>query len=115
MKAAITAACAVAAACGLAAPAVALPDGPQILAVKVVQHPRPILPASPARIFLYIDNPSTTATLACAFDRRPELFAAGSFTIFPGASRSWQGPGTPLGTLTCLSSEPSSPATVEVY
>lgn len=70
-----------------------------------------------SRLFLSIDNESATATIACAFSATATANTAGSYTIGPGATRTW-GPGTaevpvPGGAVNCISSAATSPATIE--
>ena len=70
-----------------------------------------------SRLFLSIDNESTTATIACAFSATAAINTAGSYTIAPGMTRVW-GAGTPEipvpgGPVNCISSAATSPATIE--
>lgn len=71
-----------------------------------------------SRLFLSINNESTTATIACAFSATAAANTAGSYTIGPGNTRTW-GPGTyeipgaPGGAVNCISSAATSPATIE--
>jgi len=70
-----------------------------------------------SRLFLAINNESTTATIACAFSATAAANTAGSYTIGPGVTRTW-GPGTaevpvPGGAVNCISSAATSPATIE--
>ncbi len=69
------------------------------------------------RVFLSIDNESTTATIACRADGgTAALNTTGSYTILPGTTRTWTGSQqSPLigGVVNCISSAATSPATME--
>src|SRR4029079_19261931 len=73
---------------------------------------------SGSRLFLSINNESATATIACAFSATAAANTAGSYTIGPGATRTWgpgtyEVPGAPGGAVNCISSAATSPATIE--
>ena len=65
------------------------------------------------RKFLAIDNESQTATLACAFGAAAALNTAGSFTIPPGFTRTWDGTFVPNDAVNCIASAGSTPVTIE--
>lgn len=66
------------------------------------------------RKFLAIDNESTTATVACAFGAPAAINAAGSFTIPPGFTRTWDGTFVPNDAVSCIASAGATPVTIEV-
>lgn len=71
--------------------------------------------AAASRQFLAVDNESATASIACRFGGTAALNTAGSWTIPPGATRTWLNYPVPAEALNCISSVASSPATVEVH
>ena len=71
------------------------------------------------RVFLSIDNESTTATIACSFGGTAAINTAGSYTIPPGNTRTWTAPSAntyPLNpsAINCIATAGSTPATIEV-
>lgn len=69
--------------------------------------------AAASRLFLAVDNESTTATIACAFGATAAINTAGSFTIQPNQTRVWNSYPVPADALNCISSAATSAATVE--
>lgn len=70
------------------------------------------------RMFLSINNESTTATIACAFGATAAINTAGSYTISPGQGRTWTGSRDfPLkgDAINCIASAASTPATFETW
>jgi hypothetical protein len=65
------------------------------------------------RRFLAIDNESVTATVACAFGATAALNTAGSWTIPPGMTRTWNGSFVPSDTVNCIASAAATPVTIE--
>ena len=65
------------------------------------------------RRFLAIDNESVTATVACAFGATAALNSAGSWTIPPGMTRTWNGGFVPSDTVNCIASAAGTAVTVE--
>ena len=72
------------------------------------------LPASVASLFLDITNQSTYAVIACAFGQAAVISGAGSFTLQPGASKTFQGSFVPTDALNCISTYAATPATIGV-
>jgi hypothetical protein len=70
--------------------------------------------AAGRRSLLAIVNESITATIACAFGATASIYAAGSFTIPPGATRVWSSFPVPAEAVNCISDAASSAATIEV-
>lgn len=69
--------------------------------------------AAASRKLLAIDNESTTATIACAFGGTATVNTAGSYTIPPGYTRTWNSYPVPADAVNCISTAATSPATVE--
>jgi hypothetical protein len=65
------------------------------------------------RRFLAIDNESVTATVACAFGATAALNTAGSWTIPPGMTRTWNGSFVPSDAVNCIASAAGTPVTLE--
>jgi hypothetical protein len=65
------------------------------------------------RRFLAIDNESITATVACAFGTTAALNTAGSWTIPPGMTRTWNGSFVPSDAVNCVASATGTPVTIE--
>jgi Zn-dependent alcohol dehydrogenase len=65
------------------------------------------------RRFLAIDNESTTAAVACAFGATAALNTAGSWTIPPGMTRTWNGTFVPSDAVNCIAGAAGTPVTVE--
>lgn len=69
------------------------------------------------RTFLSVSNESETATIACRIGGTAALHTAGSYTLAPGQGIQWGPGGTQFpilgGAVNCISSEASSPATIE--
>jgi hypothetical protein len=82
-------------------------------AVTVTGTSTQVLAANPARRLLAIDNESTTATIACAFGIPAALYTAGSWTVPPSLTRTWNSSYVPAEALNCISSSGPSPATIE--
>lgn len=72
-----------------------------------------VLAAVTARKFLAIDNESTGAAIACALGTSAALNTAGSFTIEPGWTRTWDGSFVPSDAVNCIAAVGSTPVTVE--
>lgn len=112
----IALACALSAAC-LASAAEAYQERATTPAT-VTNSASEMLPAyAGPRTFLSVSNESETATIACRIGGTPDFHAAGSYTLAPGQSIQWGPTGTqfpvPGGAVNCISSEASSPATIE--
>jgi hypothetical protein len=71
--------------------------------------------AAASRVTMAIDNESTTATIACNFGGTAALNAAGSWTIPPGDTRTWNGSFVPADAINCIASAASTPVTIEAY
>lgn len=73
-----------------------------------------VLAAGVAKVFLDLVNPSTTATIACAFGIPAVINGAGSITLSPLWHRSWpDGAGyVPGDVVNCIASAGSTPMTV---
>lgn len=69
--------------------------------------------AAGIRRFLAIDNESMTAAIACAFGGAAALNTAGSWTIPPGMTRTWNGTFVPSDAVNCIASAAGTPVTVE--
>lgn len=70
--------------------------------------------AAGTRKYLFIQNVSATALIACRPDNgTAALNTAGSFMLPPLASRTWEGSATPNGQVNCIASAASTPATIE--
>lgn len=70
-------------------------------------------PAALSRRFLAIDNESPTATVACAFGAAAAISSAGSFTIPPQNTRTWDGTFVPSDAVNCIASAGATPVTIE--
>lgn len=70
--------------------------------------------AAGTRKYLFIQNVSATASIACRADGgTAALNTAGSFMLPPLASKVWEGSATPNAAITCIASAASTPATIE--
>lgn len=70
--------------------------------------------AAGTRKYLFIQNESATASIACRADGgTAALNAAGSFMLLPLASRTWEGSATPTAAITCIATAAATPATIE--
>ncbi|HEV2303336.1 MAG TPA: hypothetical protein VGR91_17350 [Stellaceae bacterium] len=72
-----------------------------------------VLAAVTSRKFLSIDNESASAAIACALGTAAAINAAGSFTIEPGWTRTWDGSFVPSDAVNCIAASGSTPVTVE--
>jgi hypothetical protein len=72
-----------------------------------------VLAAVTSRKFLAIDNESTSAAIACAFGATASIDTAGSFTIQPGLTRTWDGSFVPSDAVNCVAAAGATPVTVE--
>lgn len=64
------------------------------------------------RRFLAIDNESATVAVACAFGTTAALNSAGSWTIPPGMTRTWNGTFVPSDALNCIANATATPVTI---
>lgn len=70
--------------------------------------------AAGTRKYLFIQNVSAAATIACRVDAgTAALNTAGSFMLPPLASRTWEGSATPNAAITCIASAAATPAVIE--
>lgn len=70
--------------------------------------------AAGTRKYLFMQNVSATASVACRPDNgTAALNTAGSFMLTPGGSRTWEGSATPNGQINCIASAASTPVTIE--
>lgn len=70
--------------------------------------------AAGTRKYLFIQNVSATASIACRADGgTAALNTAGSFMLPPLASKVWEGSATPSAAITCIASVAATPATIE--
>ena len=65
------------------------------------------------RRFLAIDNESVTAAVACAFGATAAINSAGSWTIPPGMTRTWNGTFVPSDAVNCIAGAANTPLTIE--
>jgi hypothetical protein len=70
--------------------------------------------AAGSRKYLSFDNESTTATIACNFGGTAAINTAGSYTLPPGATRTWAAANgfVPSDAVNCIASVGSTPLTV---
>jgi len=71
------------------------------------------LAASTATKYLFIQNVSTTANIACNFGGTAALNTAGSFMLVPNQSRTFEGSFVPSTVLNCIASAAATPLTIE--
>lgn len=72
------------------------------------------LGAATARVsLLAIDNESPTASIAVSFGGTAALNTAGSFTIGPGQTRTWNAGFAPMRAIDIIASVASTPVTIE--
>lgn len=80
--------------------------------VTVTNTSTEMVPAGTAIVFLQIKNESPTATIACNLGLPAVINGAGSITLTPGGSATWDGSYVPGDAVNCISSAASSPATI---
>jgi len=73
------------------------------------------LAASSATVYLFIQNVSTTANVACNFGATAALNTAGSFMLVPNQSRTFEGSFVPTTVLNCIASAAATPVTIESH
>lgn len=86
-------------------------DSGAYVAKTVTSSSTQMLAAGVATKFLQINNESTTATIACNFGGTAALNTAGSITLPPGWTATWDGTFIPDDAINCISSAATSAAT----